>query len=203
MLSMAQFHLLKRNVAEADKWTARLKESGASAQKLIQVAKLYESARLPDQAAALYGQALSTDHYPEAHLGLARVETERNNKVEARNHILAALNVDRPVGKEGATAWQIFHPIVTQMLWLQQPIVSCQAWMVAFPGNSQPAALAGQTLMVYAGDQQQAQEHLRTVLNALQPDKPPVALNANHWKLAPRPMQPDGPVRPGVQGFWK
>jgi hypothetical protein len=89
------------------------------------------------------------------------------------------------------------------MLWLQQPIVSCQAWMVAFPGNSQPAALAGQTLMVYAGDQQQAQEHLRTVLNALQPDKPPVALNANYWKLAPRPMQPDGPVRPGVQGFWK
>jgi tetratricopeptide (TPR) repeat protein len=203
MIAMAQFQLLQRNFAEADGWTARLKQSGASAQLLIRLARLYENARLTDAAASLYQDALASGHYPEAHLGLGRIETERNNKGEARRHILAALNIEQPVGKEGATTWQIFHPILNQMLWLHEPIANCRGWMVAFPGNSQPAALAGQSLMVYASDQQQAQGHLQTVMNAMQPGKPPAILNPSTWKAAPRPLQPDGPVRPGVQGLWQ
>jgi tetratricopeptide (TPR) repeat protein len=203
MLYMAQFHLLQHNAAEADDWTARLKASGASPQRLIRAARYYETARLTDKAAGLYQEALAAEHYPEAHLGLGRIEVGRNNKAEARKHILAALNVDRPVGKEGATTWQIFHPILSQMLWLQEPTAKCEAWMFAFPGNSQPPALAGQSLMVYASDLEQAQVYLRTVMNALKPGKPPMILNATGWKLAPRPLQPDGPVRPGVQGLWQ
>ena len=202
ILYLVQFHLLQRNFAEADRWLARLKQTGASAPVLIRLARLYETARRADGAAALYQEALATDHYPEAHLGLSRIETERNHKVEARSHLLAALNVERPVGREGATTWQILQPILTQMLWQQEPVAHCRAWLATFPGNSQPAPLAGQSLMIYASDLPQAQAHFQTMMNALQPGKPPAILNPDNWKAAPRPMQPDGPVRPGVQGLW-
>jgi hypothetical protein len=56
--------------------------------------------------------------------------------------------------------------------------------------------------MVYAGDLPQAQEYFQTLLNAFQPAKPPMLLPQNSWSTAPRPLQPDGPVRPGVQGIW-
>jgi heat shock protein HtpX len=203
MLSMAQFHLLRHNPAEADNWIARLKASGEAPHRLLRAARYYENARLAEKAAALYQETLATGHYPEAHLGLGRVEAARKNKEDARKHILAALNVDRPVGKGGTATWQIFHPILAQMLGLQEPIAECQAWLCAFPAKSQPAALAGQSLIVYASDQRQAQEHLQTVINALQPEKPPMILHANCWRIAPRQMQPDGPVRPGVQGLWQ
>jgi len=60
--------------------------------------KLYEAARLKDHSSKLYQEALATDHFPEAHLALGRLETEQNSKDQARQHILAALNVDRTVG---------------------------------------------------------------------------------------------------------
>src|SRR5205814_803570 len=119
----------------------------------------------------LYQEALALDHYPEAHLGLGRLETVQNNKSKARQHVLAALNVDRPVGKGGLGTWNIFHPILNQILWLQEPIPNCRAWVAAFPGHGQPAALAGQRFMVYAPDLTQAQQHFQTMLNAFQPGK--------------------------------
>jgi hypothetical protein len=131
------------------------------------------------------------------------LKTEQDNKAEARQHILAALNVERPVGKEGVGTWQILHPILARMLWLQEPVPDCRAWIAAFPGQGQPAGLAGQSFMVYAADLPQAQAHFQTVLNALHPGKPPVPLPPNRWSAAPRPLQPDGPVRPGVQGIWR
>jgi tetratricopeptide (TPR) repeat protein len=203
MFSMSQLHLLKRNYTEADQWTARIKQSGVSAQLLVRLGKLYETARLKDQATTLYQEALSVDHFPEAHLGLGRLEVERNNKTAARKHILAALNVDRPVGKEGVTTWQMLTPILTQMLGLHDPVLNCRAWIASFPSDGQPVNLAGQRFMVYASDLSQAQEYFQTMLNAFQPEKPPLIMPQSNWSVAPRPLQPDGPVRPGVQGIWK
>jgi tetratricopeptide (TPR) repeat protein len=203
MLCMAQIHLLQRQFDEADKWVERLKQSEAAAQMKIRLGGLYENARLPERAAALYEEALAVGHYPEACLGLGRIESNRNNKAEARRHILAALNVDRAVGKEGAGTMQILRPILAQMLSLNEPVPKCQAWIAAFPGKTQPAVMAGQSFMVYAPSLQQAQEYFRTMSAALQPGKPLTVLPENNWKSAPRPMQPHGPVRPGVQGLWR
>lgn len=69
-------------------------------------------------------------------------------------------------------------------------------------GTGQPTALAGQHFMVYAPDLQQAQACFQTMLDALQPGKPPLILPQTCWSAAPKPLQPDGPVRPGVQGIW-
>ncbi|HUC84666.1 MAG TPA: hypothetical protein VL970_05685 [Candidatus Acidoferrales bacterium] len=71
--------------------------------------------------------------------------------------------------------------------------------MVLVPGHSRPGAPAGQSCMVYAPDLRQAQGHFQTILTALHPAKPPQILPANRWKPAPRPLQPDGPVRPGCK----
>ncbi|HEY1787525.1 MAG TPA: M48 family metalloprotease [Verrucomicrobiae bacterium] len=203
MLSLAQLSLLRRDFDQAERWTARIKELNNSPQSLVRLGKLYETARQDDQAVSLYRQALETGHFPEAHLGLGRIESGRNNKDDARRHTLAALNTDLPVGQQGATTWQILHPILAQMLWLREPAANCRAWIASFPTNVQPAPLAGQSLVVYAPDLPQAQEHLTGFLEALQPGKPPVVSSSSKWSPAPRPMQPVGPVRPGVQGLWR
>ena len=202
MFCMAQLNLLKGNSNEATRWTDRVKQAGAKPQMLVRLARIHESARLKDQAVGLYHEALSTDHFPEAHLGLGRLHTEKNNKSEARKHILAALDVERQPGKDGANTWQVLQPILNQMLWLHDPVPNCRAWIAALPANAQPAALAGQSFMVYAPELPQAQAYFQIVVNAFQPNKPPMALPQNIWTSAPRPLQPDGPVRPGVQGIW-
>jgi Zn-dependent protease with chaperone function/tetratricopeptide (TPR) repeat protein len=202
MFSLAQLNLLRRDFDQAARWTARIEELGNSPQSLVRLGRLYETARQSDRAVSLYQRALEAGHYPEAHLGLGRIETERNNKVEAKRHTLAALNTDLALGQEGVGTWQILHPILTQMRWLQEPAENCRAWIASFPRNIQPAPLAGQSLIVYAPDLQQAQAHLQGLLEALQPGKPPVISSSGKWNPAPRPMQPEGPIRPGVQGIW-
>jgi uncharacterized protein HemY len=202
MMSMAQLHLLQRNAEEAHQWTARFKQAGSSPNRLVRLGRLYETARLKEHSAKLYHEALATGHFPEAHLALGRLETEQNNKAEARQHILAALNVERTVGKEGVNAWEILHPILSQWLRLHEPIPNCRAWIAAIPGNAQPAAVAGQHFMVYAPDIAQAQDYFRTMMEAFQPGKSPLILPQSNWTPAPKPLQPDGPVRPGVQGIW-
>jgi Zn-dependent protease with chaperone function/tetratricopeptide (TPR) repeat protein len=203
MFCMAQLNLLQGNSNDATHWTGRIKQAGAKPQMLVRLGRIHESARLKDQAAQLYQEALSTDHFPEAHLGLGRLHTERNNKAEARKHILAALDVDRQLGKDGVNTWQVLQPILNQMLWLHDPVPNCRAWIAAIPAKAQPVALAGQSFMVYASELPQAQEYFQTMLNAFQPNKPPITQPQNIWTAAPRPLQPDGPVRPGVQGIWR
>ncbi|HUA66045.1 MAG TPA: M48 family metalloprotease [Alphaproteobacteria bacterium] len=202
MLSLAQLSLLRRDFDQAARWTARIREPGNSPQSLVRLGKLYEKARQSDQAASLYRQAIEAGHYPEAHLGLGRIETERNNKAEARRHTLAALNTDLPLGQEGVGTWQILQPILTQMLVLEEPAANCRAWIASFPRNGQATPLSGQSFVVYAQDLPQAQGHLQGFLVALQPGKPPVISSSSKWSPAPRPMQPGGPVRPGVQYLW-
>ena len=203
MLSQTQLHLLLGRPQEADAWLPRIKQADSSPQWLVRLGRLYETARLKDQAANLYLEALAADHYPEAHLGLGRLEAGQPDKTMARHHILAALNVDRPVGKDGTGTWQMLQPILAQMLSLHEPVPHCRAWIAAFPNPGPLPALAGQNLMVYAPDLPQAQGHFKTVMEALQPGKPPLVLTPDRWSTAPRPMQPEGPVRPGVQGIWR
>jgi tetratricopeptide (TPR) repeat protein len=202
MVSMAQLQLLLHNVAGAAQWTERAKQAKAPAQTFVRLGRIHETARLPDQAANLYQEALSGGHYPEAHLGLGRLEAERNNRAEARKHLLAALNVESPVGKSGANTWQLLQPTLTQLNGLEDPIPGCRAWIAKVPPNALPAAVAGQQFMVYATELSGAQQYLQSMFLAFQPGKPPVILSPNTFRPAPRPIQPEGPVCPGVQGLW-
>ncbi len=198
----AQASLLKRNFDEADKHTENIRQTEDSAKRLLRLAQLNETARRRDQAAALYSEVLGVGHYPEARLGLGRIELERKNKEEARRHLFEALDLERPLGKDGAGTFQIFQNIVQHLYMLHDLEADCKAWAVRLPWNAQPEALRNKNLIVYAQTEQRARDYLQSLLNAMQPTKPPWPLPATGWKLAPRPMQPIVPVHPGVQGIW-
>ncbi len=102
MLSMTQLHLLQRNFNEAERWTTRIKHAPGPQRKCSSDWEDFTKARDRKIRRPLYIRKRSRwGITPEAHLGFGRLETERNNKVEARRHIVAALDVERPLGKEG------------------------------------------------------------------------------------------------------
>jgi Zn-dependent protease with chaperone function/tetratricopeptide (TPR) repeat protein len=202
MLCMAQLCLLRRLYAEADEWTTRLKDVGAPAQLRIRLAQINEFARRPEHANQLYLDALTNDHYPEAQLGLARLDFEKKNSEEARRHLIAALNMEKPPGKDGVAVLMILQLILRQFLLLHPQVPSCKAWIAKAPLQSQLGPVQNRTFLVYAPDLKEAQDHFGAILNAFLPGKSPWHPSQTSWEAAPRVLQPDGPVRPGVQCLW-
>jgi tetratricopeptide (TPR) repeat protein len=201
MFAMVRLSLLQRNLPAAEEWTDQLKRGSPGAQMLVRLGGVYESARRSDQAAAYYNEALAAGYYPEALLGQARMAAERQDKEQAQRHVLAALDLKRALGAGGAGPLQIFQQALGQLLMLQEPALNCQAWIATLNGGNSPAALVNRSFMIFAHGRQQAEQTLNTLLGALQPGAPPVLPASIGWRPAPREQQPDGPVRPGVQGL--
>src|SRR6185503_491167 len=101
MFSMVRLHLLSRNLSAAADWTELLKKSSEDPHMLVRLGEIHELARQHEQAGGLYNEALAADYYPEALLGLGRLHAERKNRVLAKRHVLAALDITLPVGKKG------------------------------------------------------------------------------------------------------
>ena len=200
MFTMVRLHLMLWNFEAAEAWAAQLKQNQTQAQVLIRLGGAYESARKPGQAAAYFNEALQAGYYPEAYLGLARLETEKRNKELARSHILSALDISRPVGEHGVGPLPLFPRIVGRLLWLQEPVLNCRAWIASVAGNATPRALANASFMIFAPDRPEAEQHFETLLRAMRAGMPPLLPGTVSWREAPREQQPDGPVRPGVQG---
>jgi hypothetical protein len=162
----------------------------------------YERARRDAEAAAYFHEALATGHYPEAHFGLGRLESVRGNKAEARTHLLAALNFEQEPAKNAAGPLPLVPHVIGKLLELTEPQVDCKAWIVQLPGGQLPEGIANRSFMVYARERNEAAQHLTTLLDAIK--KGATSVNPAHvvWHIAPRQHQPDGPVRPGVQGFF-
>jgi tetratricopeptide (TPR) repeat protein len=201
MFSMVRLNLLLRDLAAAAEWTEVLKKGAADAHTLVRLGEIHEVARLHDKAVAFYGEALAAAYYPEALLGLGRLDAERRNWEQAKRHVLAALDITRPLGRNGVGALPLFGRILGQLVSLEGPVPNCRAWIARLNGNTSPAALANTSFMIYSPSRQEAERSLRTVLDAMQPGLPPVLPTTIHWREAPKEQQPDGPVRPGVQGF--
>ena len=162
--------------------------------------EIHELARQHEKAVVLYHEALAAAHYPEALLGLGRLVAERKNRVQAKRHVLAALDITRPVGKNGVGTLPLFGRILGQLVSMEEPVPNCRAWIAKLNGNASPAALANTSFVIYSPGRQEAEQSLRTILDAMQPGLPPVLPTTICWREAPREQQPDGPVRPGVQG---
>jgi Zn-dependent protease with chaperone function len=200
MFSMLRLKLQQRDFPAASEWTQLLKERSSSPHLFVRLGGAYFGSRKNEEAAAFYEEALTTAFYPEACLGLARIQAQRQNKEEAQSYLLAALDLDRTLGEDGVGPLPLFHQIIGELVQLQDPIPNCQAWIARLNGSATPAALANTSFMIYATHKSEAEKHLSTLLNAMRPSQPPLVPTIISWQEAPWQQKPDGPVRPGVQG---
>jgi len=200
MFSMLRLQLMSRKIDDADKWAALYRERSKGAHTLVLLGIQYEAARKYERAADYFNLALVDGHYPEALLGLARFEADRKNKQLAEQLLLTALNIEKAPSEGGASALQVFHHTLSQLLMLQEPVPNCSGWVASFNGGSGPAALAHQSFLIFASSRQEAEQHLNKLLIAMQPGVPPIAHSTIGWREAPKEQQPLGPVRAGIQG---
>jgi len=199
IFSLIRMDLLRRDYAEAGEWTEYLRQKAPELRTLVGLGSVYEQARQEEKAAAFYRQAFEVGHCPEALVGLARLEAQRGNSQQARDHLLAALDVNRPLGDGAGGPRQLFPLILTQLVALEAPAANCQSWTATLPMSVSLLALASASLLVYAPAWSDAQRYLEEVLSAMRPGTPPIHPKSIHWRLAAKERQPDRPVRPGVQ----
>ncbi len=198
MSSLVRLNLLRKNFTVAQEWTDRLKKNPTGPPVLVRLGGAFERARMGDAAAGAYQQALDAAFYPEALLGLSRIELQRKNLEQARSHALAALNLERPVGEQSATPVQLFHTILQQLTMLEEPRTDCHAWIARLDGKGVPAILAKRSLIVVAPERRQATRCVHQVLEAMHPTAPPLLPTEIGWRDARNEQQPDGPIRPGI-----
>lgn len=201
MLAAIRLDLSSRNFEAADAWAEALLRSSPPAHMIVQLAAHYELARRLDHAARFYQEALAMAFYPDACLGLARLEAERQHDLAARRHALAALNFRQPLGPFATPPLELLRPALTQLALLEAPIQSARAWIASVPGNALPAPLAGMSFVVFASSQAEAERRFAAVIEAMSPGGTKVVVSNIVWRLAPPEHQPFGPVRPGIQPF--
>jgi Zn-dependent protease with chaperone function len=199
MLAAIRLDLSSRDYAGADHWTETLLQSAPPAHMIVQLAAYYELARQLEPAARFYREALAKAFYPDACLGLARLEAEANNPVAARRHVLEALNFRQTLGKHATPPLELLRPALTQLALLEPAIPSGRAWIAAVADQALPAPLAGMSFIVYASSQPQAERSFLAIIEAMTAGGPRSVVSNITWRLAPPEHQPFGPVRPGIQ----
>jgi predicted Zn-dependent protease len=194
-----RLRLLRREYDAAHQAAAVAREADNRPHWLIYLGGVFEAARQDDSAAQYYREALSSGHYPEALLGLARLAATEGKADEARDHLVCALNLEKETAPKGRTAVELFHALVEQLVQLGEPQADCRAWIVTFPPTATPAALAERSLMLYATTRYAGETHLDFVLEAMQPDARRNSAKELQWRDAPPDKQPARPVREGIQ----
>jgi tetratricopeptide (TPR) repeat protein len=200
-LSAIRLHLLLREFQQAAEWTEAYTAS-APTHMLVRLGLTYEMARQGTKAAEYYHQALAAGHYPEALLGLARLDAERGDKEQARRHVLAALNLKCALAEKATGPLPLFQSVLRQLLNLEEPALNCQAWIASMSRQTLPAAAANKSFLVYAPAGQEPAKWLQDILQAMQADTTSPLATTAVWRRAPKEQQPFGPVRPGVQGVF-
>lgn len=201
--SWIRLHLLQREMTEAENWIGEMERRKIPGDQLVSIGTLYESARADGKATEFYERALASGHYPEASLALARHAAMARDKSKARQRILVSLDTTKLLGANARTPYQTFPQALTQLLALETSSADCQAWIATTPAERDIGPLANRKLMVYARNETEAATSLQTILQAMEPNKAPVATSLLRIKLAPRDLQPLHPVKPGVQYIYK
>jgi Zn-dependent protease with chaperone function/tetratricopeptide (TPR) repeat protein len=201
MFSVLKLQLLSRKFDDAAEWARLFKQQSKQSYGLVRLGAVYEGARRTETAREYYNDALAVAHFPEALLGLARIEAERKNNALAETHLLAALDIKKTVGPGGAGPIHVMHQTFSQLLALQEPILNCQAWIASLNGGVGPAPLLHHSFMIFALSREDAQNRLMRLFAAMQPGLPPVDPSRIGWRQAPKEQQPDGPAVPGIHGF--
>jgi Flp pilus assembly protein TadD len=195
--------LIQGNTEEADRRTKLLLARGVAAHHSLRLAEAFENARSDGKAYVHYQAASAGGHYPEAHLGLARIHARLDDREAALREIRTALCAAKPLGEKAAGLAQVFPAALRQLLLLEPLTTGAQAWTATFPGNAEAGALAGQTFLVFAADRKAAEAFVGALADAVLAGSPPSRPPGLVWELAQKDRQPVGAVRPGVQAFWR
>ncbi len=193
--------LIQQNVEQANAWAEHLKQKAPNAQMMVRLGETYEEARQHEHAIGCYNHALEKGFYPEAYVGLGRLEAHRQNHPLARTYFLSALEMNRPLGEKATGPLGVFHEVVGRLTMLHDPVLNCRAWVVSLTGAATPTELAHQSFLVYAHNQETAESHFVSLTAALRKGLPPLMPGSVVWREATKQHQPEGPVRPGVQGL--
>ena len=201
-IAWIRLHLLQRQFAEAEQWIKEMEALDIPGDLLITIGRLYENARNDLKATAFFDRALVIGHYPEARLALARQAAQANEHDRAREHILAALDITKPLGKNAMAPMQIFQNALWQLLSLEPMMADCRAWIADLPLGGKPGTLNRRSMMVYARNEKEAETYLQVIRQAMEPDKAPLSGSYYNIVSAPKDLQPLHPVKPGVQRIY-
>lgn len=202
MLAQVRALLLQQKVEPATEWAERLKETAPHGQMIVHLGEIYEEARQYGYASGCYNRALDKGYYPAAYVGLGRVEAQRSNHDVATAYFLSALEFNRSLGANAVGPQGVFNEAVGRLVMLREPMLNCRAWVVKLAESIQPTALANQSFMIYAPERAIAEKYFDTLLGAVSKGMPPVLPGHLTWREGTAQQQPDGPVRPGVQGIF-
>jgi len=195
--AMIKLCLLQHDETTAEAWIEMIRQSSDGPKKFVTLGEVCQAARQDQKAEEHFQHALSFGYYPEALVGLGKLEASRKNREQAGAYFRAALDLQRPLGENSAGPVPLVVTILQQMKMLQDPIPNCLAWIASFPANIQPKALSGVSFLIYAPSHEEAKKSLGTLLSAMHPGGPPPS--GVKWSTAPKEQQPDGPVYPGIQ----
>ena len=201
MFSVLKLQLLSRKFDDAAEWARLFKEKCKYYHDLVRLGAVYEAARKTDTAREYYSEAIEAAYFPEALLGLARIEAEARNNTLAESHLLAALDLQKSVGKGGVGPLQVILQTFSQLLALHEPVLNCHAWIASLNGGVGPPPLLHHSFMIFARSRDDAENHLMRLFAAMQPGLPPINPSRIGWRMAPKEQQPDGPTIPGIHGF--
>ncbi len=195
MFASLKANLLLRAWPTAEEWSRLIEESSAGPETTLKLGYIHEEARQDATAEKYFRRALEVGHYPEALVGLGRLEIARQNRDSAETHLLAALDLHRTPGEKSVGAVPLVVSILQQLASLREPILDCRAWIATLPGEAPPSPLAGVPFLVYAPNDWEARRFMESLLEAMRPG---ALLPLIRWDPAPRHQQPDGPVSPAV-----
>ena len=194
-----RLELLQRNEEEAARWAGIIESLDPDPFSHVKFGFLFESARFDDRARAYFERALAAGHFPEAHIGLARLQAAAGDRPVARQHLLDALNAERERPVTAQSPLALLPDIISQLNNLEDERVQCRAWIATVPLQT-GGPLAGASMFVCAPEEQSAAAHLERVLSALYPTAG-MTSDQMLWKEAPDETQPVRPIAPGVQHF--
>jgi hypothetical protein len=199
MIARCRLHLMQRDYEKAWDWTQRILRKSYVTSTRLRLAEIHAASRQYERALSLYDQVLAEGFCPEAHLGLGRIELACKNRSTAKDHLLKALNVLCPQLPKCRGPVELFPYIIEELLALEEPGANRHAWLAIFCSHVSLKELGNQSLLVFGIDFSDAQNHLRTILDALEPGRTPELPVTITWTEAPRQLQPIGLARSGVQ----
>jgi tetratricopeptide (TPR) repeat protein len=202
VLSALRLKLMKGELADADRWLARVRGLPEPGPYLLSAGGSFEQARCDEQARACYEAALAVGYYPAAELGLARLALHARDHAAVERHALAAINVSRPLATKAIGPLPLFLSAIGLLNAIQPRSRRLTAWLVTAPPEPTLGAFQRHTFLVYSARKESALECVSRVLTAAVPDQTAVAPDRFSVAIATEDRQPLGAVHPGIQAVW-
>lgn len=162
--------LLGREEAAA-RHAGEIEASHPGSVTLLRLGQVYLDARRHETARGFFERVLTDAFYPRAHLSLAQIAYERRELDATRSHLLAALDLTRPLGPEAEGPLAVLEDACHGLLALEEPIRGLSAWSATLEVVATGLGTRQLTLFVHACTREHAQQHVERLLRAMLPER--------------------------------